>query len=470
MRTIKQLDCCLDELTYEVEQLREGEAGGSGLYSWNIGFVFEGDSLSTPDWSETSVPSLLAGLVNGGLIGYENYAVSGQTTTQMVSQYVSQGALSKPEDNELKWFSVEGGINDMQAGDSAADIIGRLSVLYASARADKYKVLAWTLHDWTDDAAKIAKTSAINEWILAHPELYDEVLRMDQLFYSYVDQGAEYIDRIHPNASGRARIAQAIYNLVPHGPPVANKFTGMFPSSITAPSITSTSIITVERADPSGYNKINFNTKDIGGGVTRTEWQFGPHGDNNFQVFQDGNPRTKWDFTTNELSHTGALIAQSLNAVNPYGSTALSLASNFTASGGIANMFAASLANGNYVYAAVGRQLAANESALLGLANAGTAPYAFVGIAGRPTTDFRIMPTGNVILGAMPDYGNRFAVDGTVAANVDLIAGRGVRITAPTVPSSASATGVTGDVAWDASYLYVCVATDTWKRSPLSTW
>ena len=37
-------------------------------------------------------------------------------------------------------------------------------------------------------------------------------------------------------------------------------------------------------------------------------------------------------------------------------------------------------------------------------------------------------------------------------------------------PSSASDTGTQGQIAWDANYLYVCTATDTWKRVALSTW
>lgn len=37
-------------------------------------------------------------------------------------------------------------------------------------------------------------------------------------------------------------------------------------------------------------------------------------------------------------------------------------------------------------------------------------------------------------------------------------------------PASASAPGTAGDVAWDASYFYVCTATDTWVRVALATW
>lgn len=37
-------------------------------------------------------------------------------------------------------------------------------------------------------------------------------------------------------------------------------------------------------------------------------------------------------------------------------------------------------------------------------------------------------------------------------------------------PSSASDTGVTGDISWDSSYIYVCTGTNTWKRAAIATW
>lgn len=38
------------------------------------------------------------------------------------------------------------------------------------------------------------------------------------------------------------------------------------------------------------------------------------------------------------------------------------------------------------------------------------------------------------------------------------------------VPLSSSDTGQPGQVAYDGSYFYVCVALDTWARATLSTW
>lgn len=37
-------------------------------------------------------------------------------------------------------------------------------------------------------------------------------------------------------------------------------------------------------------------------------------------------------------------------------------------------------------------------------------------------------------------------------------------------PSSATDTGTTGDICWDANYIYVCVGTNTWKRTAITTW
>jgi hypothetical protein len=38
------------------------------------------------------------------------------------------------------------------------------------------------------------------------------------------------------------------------------------------------------------------------------------------------------------------------------------------------------------------------------------------------------------------------------------------------VPSTATSTGVAGTVTWDSGYVYVCVATNTWRRASLNSW
>jgi hypothetical protein len=37
-------------------------------------------------------------------------------------------------------------------------------------------------------------------------------------------------------------------------------------------------------------------------------------------------------------------------------------------------------------------------------------------------------------------------------------------------PASAAATGVAGQIRWDASFVYICVSTNVWKRVAIATW
>jgi hypothetical protein len=50
------------------------------------------------------------------------------------------------------------------------------------------------------------------------------------------------------------------------------------------------------------------------------------------------------------------------------------------------------------------------------------------------------------------------------------VGGNSIRVATAKTPASSAATGTTGDICWDANYVYVCVATNTWKRSAIATW
>jgi hypothetical protein len=45
-----------------------------------------------------------------------------------------------------------------------------------------------------------------------------------------------------------------------------------------------------------------------------------------------------------------------------------------------------------------------------------------------------------------------------------------IRVGTAKTPASASATGTAGEICWDASYIYVCTTTNTWKRTAITTW
>jgi len=45
-----------------------------------------------------------------------------------------------------------------------------------------------------------------------------------------------------------------------------------------------------------------------------------------------------------------------------------------------------------------------------------------------------------------------------------------IRIRTAKTPTTAGDSGAQGEICWDADYIYVCVATNTWKRAAIATW
>jgi len=45
-----------------------------------------------------------------------------------------------------------------------------------------------------------------------------------------------------------------------------------------------------------------------------------------------------------------------------------------------------------------------------------------------------------------------------------------IRVRTAQTPATAGAAGNQGEIAWDADYIYICTATDTWKRVAIATW
>ena len=50
------------------------------------------------------------------------------------------------------------------------------------------------------------------------------------------------------------------------------------------------------------------------------------------------------------------------------------------------------------------------------------------------------------------------------------LTGNEINIATSQTPASGSAAGTAGDIAWDTDYIYVAVASNTWKRAALTTW
>ncbi len=76
-------------------------------------------------------------------------------------------------------------------------------------------------------------------------------------------------------------------------------------------------------------------------------------------------------------------------------------------------------------------------------------------VTGRTAVSF---PNGNVGIGT-----------GAPTQKLD-VNDTGIRVEQSMTPANSSAACNQGQIEWDANYVYVCVAANTWKRSALSSW
>jgi hypothetical protein len=86
------------------------------------------------------------------------------------------------------------------------------------------------------------------------------------------------------------------------------------------------------------------------------------------------------------------------------------------------------------------------------------------GATSSSTSTGALRVTGGVgVSGAMNVGG------GATFAGAVTVAGTVIHTLSAT-PASASATGTVGTMSWDANYIYICTATNTWKRVAIATW
>jgi hypothetical protein len=79
--------------------------------------------------------------------------------------------------------------------------------------------------------------------------------------------------------------------------------------------------------------------------------------------------------------------------------------------------------------------------------------------------------TEGVYFGSAQDTSIRRTATGAVELNGGAGTLRSkLRLETDAPPATATDPGTTGQIRYDADYIYVCTATDTWVRSPLSTW
>jgi len=116
------------------------------------------------------------------------------------------------------------------------------------------------------------------------------------------------------------------------------------------------------------------------------------------------------------------------------------------------------LADGQGIVLGSARRIAISSTGTTTL-NAAAATAPFIANIGASEV-FRIDSSGRHLVGGSADSGGALLQ----------VFGDRIRIGTAKTPASATATGTTGEIAWDANYIYACTATNTWKRTAIATW
>jgi hypothetical protein len=109
--------------------------------------------------------------------------------------------------------------------------------------------------------------------------------------------------------------------------------------------------------------------------------------------------------------------------------------------------------------------------------------YQQLGVLTSPSLLFSILGSGNAGLKGELNIRSTSASTNTTSGALRVAGGAGIAgalhvggqinglgAVQSGTPASAAATGTAGQIRWDAGYIYVCTATNTWKRVAISTW
>lgn len=113
------------------------------------------------------------------------------------------------------------------------------------------------------------------------------------------------------------------------------------------------------------------------------------------------------------------------------------------------------------------------NGAVEGAVSGGIVPTAFnlstMDTTGALVQRQRWKPNGDIAL-TITETGGNIGLGTITPTNKLDIVGSSMRLRSSKTPASATAPGNQGELCWDANYIYVCVASNTWKRAALATW
>jgi hypothetical protein len=120
--------------------------------------------------------------------------------------------------------------------------------------------------------------------------------------------------------------------------------------------------------------------------------------------------------------------------------------------------------SGNYVELQYAKNTAGEGVRIFGTTanaitfNQGTSTFAGSGAHTFGTTNTVTMTAGVLATTGAATFAGAVTIAGTVIHTLSA------------TPASATAAGTVGTMSWDANYIYICTATNTWKRVAIATW
>lgn len=178
----------------------------------------EGDSITegalVPSLGRLNWPLQMGGLSEVFSKGtVHNFALGGDLVSSMVTEYATQAHTVKPAlPSDQGYFFLMAGANDIGQSTAAATIYNNLKTIWATARADGFKVFVFTVTPstgWTVGNGKETIRLALNALIAGDSTLYDGIIRGDLLLPDPAN-GTYFLDGIHPSPAGSLVLSHAV--------------------------------------------------------------------------------------------------------------------------------------------------------------------------------------------------------------------------------------------------------------------
>ncbi len=138
-----------------------------------------------------------------------NFAHDSYTTANMLGQFTA-GYFGANTSGAPVIFICWGGVNDLDASVSPADVYANLKSMWYQARQLGYHVVAFTSGL---SGGYTTEQMALDALIMSDPTLYDVLIRPESVLpiRPSADTGhVWYIDGVHPTAQGNLKLARAI--------------------------------------------------------------------------------------------------------------------------------------------------------------------------------------------------------------------------------------------------------------------